>query len=148
MKYSHRFQVKAPLARVASFHQDHANMAAITPPPINVELHRVPPPLTSGELEFTLRFGPFPIHWLASIEDLDETGFTDRQLRGPFASWVHRHAMRPIDDQTTEIIDEIAIKLKKQLVWGLVGFGFYLGLPFLFAFRTWKTRRLLQAEAT
>ncbi len=34
MRYHHRFQVYAPLSSVAAFHQQHANMSAITPPPI------------------------------------------------------------------------------------------------------------------
>jgi hypothetical protein len=30
------------------------------------------------------------------------------------------------------------------LSWGVIGLAMWLGLPFLFAFRAWKTRRLLE----
>ena len=36
--------------------------------------------------------------------------------------------------------------LKPHPVWGLVGLAMWLGLPLLFAFRGWKTRRLLEGE--
>lgn len=144
MDYLHRFRVKAPLSRVASFHQQYTSMGAITPPPIRVELHRVPANLSGGEMDFTLWLGPLPIHWVAQIEDVSESGFTDRQLRGPFAEWVHRHSFVTMDEQTTEVVDEVTLRLRTHPLWGLVGIGMQLSLPLLFAYRAWKTRRYLQ----
>ena len=143
MNYLHRFQVKAPLSRVAAFHQQHTSMSAITPPPMRVEYQRLPADF-SGELEFTLWFGPLPIRWIARIEDVSASGFTDRQVSGPFAKWEHRHSFHSVDDQTTEVVDQISLQLKSHPVWGPVGLAFMLGLPFLFAYRGWKTRRLLE----
>jgi ligand-binding SRPBCC domain-containing protein len=145
MNYLHRFQVKAPLSSVAAFHQQPASMGAITPPPIRVELQRVPETLSSGGgMDFTLWFGPLPMHWAASVEEVSESGFTDRQLSGPFSKWVHRHSFTQVDDRTTEVIDQISLELKPHSFWGLVGLCFLLGLPVLFAYRAWKTRRLLE----
>lgn len=96
-----------------------------------------------GEIDFTLWFGPLPIHWVVCIEDVSESGFTDRQLSGPFSKWVHRHSFAPVDDHTTEVTDYITLRLKPHPFWGLVGLGFWLGLPALIAYRAWKTRRLL-----
>jgi ligand-binding SRPBCC domain-containing protein len=144
MKYTHRFQVKAPLSSVAAFHHQQSNMGAITPPPIRAELHRVPADGAGGEMAFTLWLGPLPVHWMASIEDISQAGFTDRQLSGPFSEWVHRHSFIRLDDHTTEVVDQISLKLKPRPVWGLVGLAFTLGLPALFAYRAWKTRRLLE----
>ena len=144
MKYLHSFRVRAPLSRVASFHQQHTSMGAITPPPIRVELHRVPADLSGGEMDFTLWFGPLPIHWLAQIEDVSESGFTDRQLHGPFAEWVHRHSFVTVDEQTTEVVDEVTLRLRTHPLWWLVGMGMQLSLPLLFAYRAWKTRKYLQ----
>jgi ligand-binding SRPBCC domain-containing protein len=95
-------------------------------------------------MEFTLRFGPLPIRWSASIEDITDSGFTDRQLSGPFSEWVHRHIFNQVDDQTTEVLDQITLKLKSHPIWGPIGLAFVLGLPVLFAYRAWKTRRLLE----
>ena len=95
-------------------------------------------------MEFTLWLGPLPLHWLARMEDVSPTGFSDRQLGGPFAEWIHRHTFRAIDDWTTEVLDEIKLRLHRQPVWGLIGAGMRLGLPVLFSYRQYKTRRLLK----
>jgi ligand-binding SRPBCC domain-containing protein len=145
MEYTHCFRVRAPLARVAGFHRRAASMAAITPPPILVRIHHSPVELAEGdEMDFTMWLGPLPVRWRARIEAISPTGFTDRQLHGPFAEWVHRHTFTRVDDGTTEVVDEITLRLKRHPFWGLVGLGMRAGLPILFAFRTWQTRRLLR----
>jgi ligand-binding SRPBCC domain-containing protein len=88
--------------------------------------------------------GPLPLRWLAGIEAVSLTGFTDRQLRGPFTEWIHRHTFVAVDDQTTDVLDEINLHLRPQPVWRLVGMGMQLGFPILFAYRALKTRRILQ----
>lgn len=145
MIYRHQFRVEASLARVAEFHSRSASMAAITPPPIIARMHNAPPVLTEGdEMSFTLWLGPLPIHWLARIEDVSPSGFTDHQLRGPFAEWAHRHAYKVVNDQVTDVIDEITLKIRSHPIWGLVGIGMRLGLPILLAYRAWKTKRILR----
>ncbi len=122
-----------------------ASMGAITPPPIVVRMRNAPAVLAEGnEIEFTMWLGPLPVRWLASIEAVSSTGFTDRQLDGPFAEWVHRHTFVAVDEHTTDVLDEITTRLRPHLLWWPVGLGMQLGLPVLFAFRAWKTRRLLQ----
>jgi len=145
MKYKHRFQVKAPLADVAEFHSQSASMGDITPPPAVVKVHEAPARLDEGdEMDFTVWLGPLRIRWQARIEDVTPTGFVDQQLRGPFRCWSHRHSYQPVDEQTTEVVDEIEFRLDKHPVRGIMGLGMTLSLPFLFAYRGWKTRRLLK----
>jgi ligand-binding SRPBCC domain-containing protein len=145
MIYRHQFGVNASLARVAEFHSRSASMAAITPPPIIARMHNAPAVLAEGdEMSFTLLLGPLPIHWLARIEDVSPNGFTDRQLRGPFAEWAHRHTYKAVNDQVTDVMDEITLKIRPHPIWGLVGIGMRLGLPTLFAYRAWKTKRILR----
>lgn len=147
MKFQQRFRVAAPLATVAEFHSRSASMAAITPPPIIVQVHRAPAVLHEGdEMEFTLWLGPLPLRWLARIEDVTATGFVDRQVRGPMQRWEHRHSYRSLDEATTEVVDEVEVELRRHPLWGPIGLGMWLGLPILFAYRGWRTRRLLQRE--
>jgi ligand-binding SRPBCC domain-containing protein len=121
-------------------------MAAITPPPMIVRVHSAPAELKSGDrMDFTLWAGPVPIRWVACIEDASEWGFTDRQLRGPFGSWAHRHAFERVDDRTTEVVDRIEASHSKHLFWGLVTRLMWLGMPLLFAFRARRTRAILEA---
>lgn len=145
MKYQHRFRVRAPLERVAGFHRDSASLGAITPPPVAVQVERAPDLLTEGdEMAFTLCLGPLSIPWLARIENVVPTGFIDRQLQGPFRSWVHRHVFVPLDEATTMVVDEVEAKLRLHPLWGPVGLGMWLSLPLLFAYRGWKTKNLLE----
>ena len=145
MIYRRQFTVRAPLAQVGEFHSRAASMAAITPPPVIVRLHHAPAVLAEGdEMNFTLWLGPIPIRWLAHIEEVSANGFTDRQLRGPFAEWVHRHIFTAVGEQTTNVVDEVTLRLRSHPLWWLVGVGMRASLPILFAYRAWKTRRILE----
>ncbi len=145
MNYRHHFQVRASLDRVSDFHSRAASMPAITPPPLSVQLHYAPDVLREGDkMDFSLGVGPISIRWVARIEGVSPTGFTDRQVHGPFAEWVHRHSFNALNNQTTEVVDEITLRLRSHPWWWLVGMGMWAGLPILFAFRANKTRRLLQ----
>ncbi|MFN3982759.1 MAG: SRPBCC family protein [Caldilinea sp.] len=148
MRYHHRFTVKAPLADVVEFHSRSASMGAITPPPILVRIHSAPEMLQEGDrMDFTMWLGPMPVRWLAQIEQTKLNSFVDRQLRGPFESWVHKHTFEPIDAETTAVIDEVNATLHANWFWKLVGVGMGLGLPILFAYRGWKTRRMLEQSS-
>ncbi len=145
MNSRHRFQVRAPLMRVSDFHSQAASMPAITPPPLSVRIHHAPDVLGEGdEMDFSLGVGPISMRWVARIEGVSPSGFTDRQIRGPFAEWVHRHTFNALDNQTTEVVDEITLRLRSHPWWWLVGMGMWAGLPVLFAFRASKTRKMLQ----
>lgn len=144
MKFTHIFRVNVPQAAVAEFHSRSASMGAITPPPIIVRVHAAPERLSSGDtMDFTLWAGPVPVRWVARIEDVSPEGFVDRQVHGPFASWAHRHRFVRVDEQTTDVVDEVEAELKRHPFWGPVGALMWLGMPVLFAFRGWKTKRML-----
>lgn len=145
MIFLNAFEVRAPLEKVADFHAQSASMAAITPPPVKVRVQRAPAVLGDGdEMEFTLWLGPLPVRWLAKIEGATPSGFSDRQLKGPFRKWVHRHSFERINETRTRVRDEIHIALDRQPLWGIIGLLMIVNLPFLFAYRAWKTRRLLE----
>ena len=145
MKYQHRFRVRAPLEAVADFHSRSASLAAITPPPVVVRVHRAPEIQREGdEMDFTVWLGPLPVRWLACIENVSATGFTDLQVRGPFNAWIHRHSFVRVDEQTTDVVDEVTVELRAHPLWGPVGLGMWLTLPLLFAYRAWKTKRILE----
>lgn len=149
MQYNHRFEVSAPLEAVVDFHRQSASMAAITPPPIVVRVHSAPQRLMDGDqMDFTMWLGPFPIRWVAQIEALPQNGFLDRQCTGPFAKWEHRHRFERIDDRTTAVLDEVTAELHDQWFWKSVGFGMWINLPILFAYRGWKTKKILARQSS
>ncbi|MEM7535638.1 MAG: hypothetical protein AAF639_25905 [Chloroflexota bacterium] len=104
-------------------------------------------------MNFTMWLGPMPIRWLARIENVvnngHEASFEDRQVKGPFTKWVHRHAFVTVYDEAlgrdvTEVHDTVDAEYSSNLFWKLVGIGMWSGMSALFAFRSWKTRRLLE----
>jgi len=148
MKYGHTFRVRALLADVAGFHTSASSLKAITPPLIPMHLHHAPQRMGDGdEMAFTMWLGPLPVRWVARVEDVSPAGFLDRQVRGPFEAWAHRHTFVQVEEGTTEVSDEVAARLKPHAVWGWVGLAMWLGLPLLFAYRGWRTRRLLEGDA-
>lgn len=145
LTFEHRFRVNAPVERVAAFHSNSASMPAITPPPMVAIIHHAPKYLKSGDtMDFTLWAGPIPIRWVARIEDASPSGFTDRQVRGPFAEWSHRHTFERVDEGTTDVVDRVEAAYKRHPFWGLAGRLMWAGMPLLFAYRGWRTRRLLR----
>jgi ligand-binding SRPBCC domain-containing protein len=145
VRFRHTFLVRAPLVAVADFHQQSASMGAITPPPVIVNVHQAPARLGEGdEMNFTLWLGPLPLRWQARIQDVTPASFTDRQVRGPFRRWTHYHLFVPVDEAATMVVDQIQAMPRCHPLWGPVGLGMWLSLPILFAYRGWKTRRLLE----
>jgi ligand-binding SRPBCC domain-containing protein len=98
-------------------------------------------------MEFTMWMGPLPVRWFARVEDVSANGFLDRQVRGPFGQWAHRHTFLEGQKGATEVVDQVQARLRRHLLWGPVGFGMWVGLPLLFAYRGWKTRRLMEGTA-
>lgn len=144
MLYRHSFEVNAPQAAVADFHQDAQSMAAITPPPVIVRVHRAPPRVADGqEMDFTMWLGPLPIRWQAAFEQVTPVSFVDRQMSGPFASWRHLHTYVATTPSRTLVIDEVEAELSSQWWRRLVGLGMWMSLPLLFAYRGWRTRQIL-----
>ncbi|MGL4648049.1 MAG: SRPBCC family protein, partial [Caldilineaceae bacterium] len=144
MKYHHRFVVNAPLSVVRDFHRQSASMGAITPPPVIVRVHEAPALLGEGdEMAFTMWMGPLPIRWRARIHDVAPYGFRDTLVQGPFTRWSHEHTFVPVDANRTEVFDTLDIELTPYPFWHLVGRMMTLNLPVLFAYRQWRTKRLL-----
>ena len=145
MKFTHRFQVNAPIEMVADFHRHASSLKAITPPPFVVRVHHAPARLQEGDImDFTMWAGPAPIHWVARIEQVTPEGFVDNQIAGPFKRWQHRHTFRPMDRHTTEVRDDVEVELKRHPWWGPIGASMWAGLPALFAYREQQTRRILE----
>jgi ligand-binding SRPBCC domain-containing protein len=143
--FEREFVVAAPLNKVAEFHRDARALRTLTPPPVFVQYHMVQPMREGSVADFTMWLGPIPVRWVAVHRDVDpEKGFTDAMMRGPFEAWVHQHRFEIIDANQTRIIDTVQALPGAHPFWGLISKLMWNNLPFLFAYRSWRTRRILQ----
>lgn len=114
---------------------------------------RLAPPLMRPELleshghiedgatkRFVIRVGPFPIEWLAEHRNRQEgLGFTDFQVRGPFAEWVHDHRALPGPDGQAILEDEVRYRLPLGPLGALAQGHTAKKLSQMFAFRHART---------
>jgi ligand-binding SRPBCC domain-containing protein len=95
---------------VFAFFADAHNLERLTPPFLRFEvLTPAPVDMPEGTLiDYRLRLHGLPIRWQSRIVVWDPPHrFVDRQLRGPYGSWVHTHSFQPMQEGTlvTDMVD-------------------------------------------
>lgn len=146
---THRFEreqfLARPLEEVYRFFSEASNLALLTPPSMHFRLV-TPQPIRMRDgtlIEYRLRVRGVPIRWVSRIEDWEENrGFADRQLRGPYRRWLHRHEFEATEDGT-RIIDRVEYALPFGVL-GLVALPLVRrDLEAIFAYRREAVARLL-----
>jgi ligand-binding SRPBCC domain-containing protein len=94
--------VPRPLDETFAFFSDAQNLQRITPPWLHFEVLTPEIAMRTGAvIDYRLRLRGVPIRWSARIEDWQPgRAFVDRQIRGPYRLWHHRHVFEPAGDQT------------------------------------------------
>lgn len=101
--------VRAPVAVVFAFHERPDALERLSPPFPPLKVLRRDGGIRAGA-EVDLRIGP--IRWLARHTAYEKDRlFVDEQVRGPFASWVHRHEFEAVDGRTTRLTDRVTFAL-------------------------------------
>ena len=144
MRYIKKTIVHHPIQEVANLHRNPKVLKELTPTWAYVNFHRVDPQSENSIVEMTIKLGFFPVFWRAKHVEVNIlTGFSDIQEQGPFESWKHVHHFHELDVNKTEIHDHIEAQFKPGLK-GLPGRFIWIGIPSLFLFRHWKTKKLLK----
>lgn len=102
-----------PLAEVFAFFAEAHNLERITPPWLRFELTGGgPAQMGLGTLiDYRLHVHRVPIRWRSRIEEWQPgRSFVDRQLRGPYRLWHHRHSFE-LDGDATLVRDEVTYAL-------------------------------------
>lgn len=98
-----RQRLHRPLEEVFAFFAQAHNLERITPPWLRFELRR-DRPIQMGVgtvIDYRLHVHGVPVRWRSRIEEWEPgRGFVDRQLRGPYRLWHHRHWFEAEGDDT------------------------------------------------
>lgn len=139
--FDYGFTVNAPQSAVADFHYN-SSVKTLTPFPIITQIHYHEPVGDGSKSNFTLWFGPMPLHWKVVHSDVDQNGFTDTQIRGPLQYWRHTHSFIAVDESTTRVSEHIEYAYRPGLA-GLFSRLMFSGpaLTLLFTTRKLITRR-------
>jgi len=141
------FTVDAPQEAVVAFHHDTSVLKTLSPPPIFVQIHSYEPLAEDSIANFTLWFGPFPVHWQAIHSNVNENGFTDTQARGPLKRWQHTHRFSAKGDGITQVDEHIDYEYDNG-IRGLTGRLLFSkpALYLLFTARKLITRRQINKQ--
>lgn len=95
--------VPRPVEEVAAFFEDPRNLQRMTPHTLDFRIVRVRPEQieTGMVIDYRLRLLGIPFSWRSLIRDYrPKQRFTDVQLRGPYALWVHEHVFESVEGGT------------------------------------------------
>jgi ligand-binding SRPBCC domain-containing protein len=95
--------VPRPVTEVFAFFSQAHNLERITPPWLRFQIFTPGSiPMTTGTLiEYRLRLHGVRLRWISRIEEWEtDRTFVDRQVRGPYRFWHHRHEFLPHEDGT------------------------------------------------
>ncbi len=109
----HRLQreqyLRKPLDTVFGFFAEAGNLERITPDWLQFSLTSSEPVTmeVGARIDYRLHVHRVPIRWTSRIEEWEPgRGFVDRQVRGPYGLWHHRHSFTSRGDGTV-VRDEV-----------------------------------------
>jgi ligand-binding SRPBCC domain-containing protein len=156
-----------PAVRVFDFFANPANLPLLMPAWQRLRLEEasiLPPPRRPGESgaatvaagvgsRFTFSFRPLPlspvrVRWESEITEFTwNDHFCDRQIRGPFVYWEHRHSIRPAswhEIDATFVVDDVEYELPLGSIGSLAHHLFVRGqIERVFAYRQSRLKKLL-----
>lgn len=113
--------LNAPVQDVWAFLANPVNLNQLTPPDLHFEiLSKLPERMYNGlTIHYAIGIPLFGRRlWLTEIKHIEEgLSFVDEQRCGPYRFWYHYHAVEPMADGRTRMIDSVTY----QLPFGLLG---------------------------
>jgi ligand-binding SRPBCC domain-containing protein len=125
--------VSTPRAAVFPFFADPANLQRLTPPWLHFRVLTSAPAVHEGlEITYRISLHGLPMRWVSQIQTFDPPrAFVDRQIRGPYRTWIHTH--RFFDERGgTRLTDDVEFEI--PFAW-LAGAWVARDLRRIFAYR-------------
>lgn len=108
--FESRLWLPASRDEVFEFFSKAENLQRITPSWLNFEiLTPLPIEIMQGcTIDYQLKLFGVPIRWKTEIPTWQPPhGFVDRQIKGPYRTWIHTHQFESIDGGGTMMIDKV-----------------------------------------
>lgn len=138
--------LELPIEQVFEFFADAVNLERITPPELNFHIVTPRPiDIQKGSLiDYNLKLRGIPVSWRTEISEWDPPRFfVDRQLKGPYAQWIHRHTFTELGANKTLIEDEVKYRLPLEPLGDFAHFIIRRELDYIFDFRQSAVAELL-----
>ena len=132
-------RIEAPVEAVFGFHEREDALRLLSPrfPPLRV-IRKTGGIKPGSRVE--LKIGPFLWSALHTAYEKNRL-FTDEQVQGPFAKWVHHHGFESLD-QATRLTDRVEYRLPGgEWMNRMFGWAVQLGLRRMFRQRHQITKR-------
>ena len=142
-------RIAAPPSTVFRFHESPDALKLLIPPWESVEVVESPRTLLPGSRAvLQMRVGPLGLQWIAEhTEYIRDRLFVDRQVKGPFAYWRHRHCFEEDGEGGTILRDEVEYRPPLGPIGRFVAGGFIRAkLQRMFDFRHEVTRRACEGS--
>jgi len=144
-------ELPLPINDVFDFFADVANLQQITPPELNFSI-LTPLPVLMHEgatIDFKLSLLGVPFEWKTEIFAWEPPHmFIDRQIKGPYTEWVHKHTFRTSKEGSTEMDDDVTYSLPSQPLGELAHPLVRKQLERIFSYRRETILKLLKLRTT
>jgi len=148
VRFEKETRIEASPSQVFAFHESAGALRRLTPPWESAEVVSGGDSIRPGSrVVIRTKVGPFPIEWEAEHMEYEaDRMFADRQVRGPFARWYHRHWFLDDGAGGTLLRDEVDFEPPLGALGMLVGGGFLQKkLDDLFDFRHAETKKIVES---
>jgi ligand-binding SRPBCC domain-containing protein len=129
------------------FFADARNLNRITPDWLNFRIINPDIKLQKGsKIVYKLTWRGLPLKWVSEITDWNPPhSFIDKQIQGPYKTWIHTHNFAREND-VTRIIDEVQYSVPGSFLEPLIH-KFFVGpdVHRIFQFRTRKILEIFEA---
>jgi len=132
-----------------AFFADAGNLERITPPQLGFHI-TTPQPINIEQgtlIDYNLKLHGIPINWTTEISVWEPPfKFVDRQLKGPYAQWIHTHTFIENDPTETLIEDEVRYRLPLEPLGDIAHFIVRRELDKIFDFRQKTVSEVLTSQ--
>lgn len=107
--FQHSSIIPASAGELFRFHENPANLRAISPPGLKIlETSAAPQARCGEEFRIAVKQGPVTLRWTGRWENVEEPNrLVDSGVRCPFRHWRHEHLFAPTEggSQMTDLIE-------------------------------------------